>query len=894
MKKLLFVLAAFMLLFTACESSSLKEAESPVEETVQAAVPGLVYSNSFDGNLDGWNPRGGSEKLDFEDGALHVSNRTATWNGIIKSFDGILLPGREYSITLTVKYTEGKPGQSVVMSVQQGQPGGGDSYTNLKTVNLTKGEWKTETFSYTVPETAAEYPVMLYFETPYKSDAQTTADDVFDFYIDDIQIVQTSVDEPSSAKGPMTIAYQNLFDSDLDGWAPRGGNEKLTLEDGALHVSNRTATWNGVGKVFGGILEAGKAYKIAITVKYTDGKDNQSVVFSSHQKNASGDVYTNLKTISLTKGEWKTAELQYTVPEDAGLYPVMLYFESPYKTDDQVTPDDIYDFYIDGIVISTEGVKTAKAEENLSPLYQQFSFPLGVAVRPDQFMDTSINKPLLNHFNAYVTENVMKQENIQPTRGNYTFGAADYVVDQAAAEGKLMRGHVLIWHSQVPGWFFKGTGKDGMATKEELYATMYDHINTTVTHFKGRVDSWDVVNEVLEENGSLRNSDYLKISGSYEYIANAFRWAHEADPDAKLFINDYNIEYSGAKQNGMYELVKQLLADGVPVDGVGLQCHIGLTYPSVAEIQKAIQRFASLGVEVQVTELDMSIYSNDSEKEKTEVDDILLQQAYKYKQLFDVFQEEYEAGHLTMVMMWGLSDKETWLNDFPVAGRTNYPLFFDHYLKAKPAYWIFVDESKVPAPAPKEEIDMSKFPKLTAVKGTPVLGADDAVWNKAADNGITLKSDGTALDGSTFKVLWDEKNLYVRVSVKDNLLNIANINEWEQDSIEVFVDQNNGKTAYYEDDDAQYRVNCRNSPSFNGGTPELFSSWAKTTADGYVVEVACPLDRISPAAGTMIGFDVQVNEADASGARVGVRNWSCDTNQGYRDTSAFGIVVLAD
>ncbi|MCR4939534.1 MAG: endo-1,4-beta-xylanase [Treponemataceae bacterium] len=710
----------------------------------------------------------------------------------------------------------------------------------------------------------------------------------------DSDVVEPAVEAVAPVQeNVLNVVYYNSFDGSLDDWTPRGGNEVFQYVDGALFISGRTATWNGAIRSFGDIFVPGIEYNISVTVKYTDGKDGQSVVMSSQQGQADGsDTYANLKTINLVKGEWTTAEFTYTVPSNADEFPVLLYFESPYKSDSAATPDDFFDFYIDEIKITSDSIAAASAPTDLPPLYEKFSFPLGVAVRPEQFKEASIYNPILDHFNAYVCENVMKQDAIQPSKGVFKFGPAETVVNAAAEEGKLMRGHTLVWHSQVPAWFFQGTGAGGVATKAELYDNMKTHIETTMGKFKGKVDSWDVVNECIEENGSLRNSKYLEIAGSDEYIANAFRWAREADPSAKLFINDYNIEYSGAKQNGMYNLVKKLLAEGVPIDGVGLQCHIGMTYPALSEIQKAIQRFASLGVKVQVTELDMSVYSNDNEKEKSPDDEVLIEQAYRYKQLFEIFEEEYKAGRLDMVMIWGAADKDTWLNNFPVSGRDNYPLFFDHKLNAKPCYWIFIDESKVPPLAPKAAVDMSKFPRISVKKGSPVLGKNDAAWKNAASFPIELESMGAALKGSTFKALWDEKNIYVRVEVKDKLLNCDSANEYEQDSVEVFIDQNNAKTSFYEDDDGQYRVNFNNLASFNGGNESLFKSYAETVSGGYIVEMACPLDKISPAKGTMIGFDVQINEADASGARTGVRNWSNSTNEGYRDTSSFGIAVF--
>ena len=536
----------------------------------------------------------------------------------------------------------------------------------------------------------------------------------------------------------------------------------------------------------------------------------------------------------------------------------------------------------------------------------------------------------------------------------------------------------------------------------------------------------------------MRDSKYWKIVGSDEYIATAFRAAHKADPDAVLIINDYGIDAKGVKQDIMYDLVKKLVAEGVPINGVGLQAHISTGYPDVKDIETTIERFASLGLKVQVTELDMSIYKSNTETMRKPTNEDLLDQAYKYRDLFAMFQEQAKKGNLDMAITWGMSDDQTWLDNHPVTGRTDYPLFFGKSLEPKPAYWAIVDPSKLPIYHKKAEafavqgkpsvsspewqyatqkdiadvqgvnygsfkllwtdaslfalvavkdaaknssdsvtfyLDPSntraktrsdkvqeitvgrksavedkdgvytlfvefpasckldsqfgfdlkiindkneyswndftnsqktmtenfgtivcmQFPKrITAVQGTPVIdGKADSVWNSAQDIQMTIKTEGRTKDGSVFRVLYDAGFVYVLINVQDDVLNKASQNAWEQDSIEIFIDQNNAKTKTYESDDGQYRVNYGNEKTFNGGCDSnLFKSAVSLTDTGYIVETAVPLTQVTGKKGAALGFDVQINEADASGKRTGIRNWACSTNLGYQNTSGFGVLVL--
>jgi endo-1,4-beta-xylanase len=227
-------------------------------------------------------------------------------------------------------------------------------------------------------------------------------------------------------------------------------------------------------------------------------------------------------------------------------------------------------------------------------------------------------------------------------------------------------------------------------SKEILLARLKDHITQVVTHYKGKVYAWDVVNEAIDDNDSnfYRETNWYKICGE-EYIAKAFQWAHEADPDAKLFYNDYNTE-NPVKRDKIYRLLKELLAAGVPVHGIGLQGHWNINNPSEKDLRDAIEKFSSLGLKIQITELDVSVYTSD----KTDPSDHMFtaereqKQIEKYKMVFRVFRDYKKV--ITGVTFWNVSDKSSWLDNFPVRGRKNYPLLFDQNLKPKKAYWEVV------------------------------------------------------------------------------------------------------------------------------------------------------------------------------------------------------------
>jgi endo-1,4-beta-xylanase len=326
--------------------------------------------------------------------------------------------------------------------------------------------------------------------------------------------------------------------------------------------------------------------------------------------------------------------------------------------------------------------------KGLKDYYRDY-FPIGVAVAPGS-LTGSTSALILKQFGSLTAENVMKPAPIHPEENRYFWDDADKIVNYVTTNGMIMRGHTLCWHQQTPEWMFKDA--DGKTTsKEVLLARLKDHITQVVTRYKGKIYAWDVVNEAIDDDDSkfLRETNWYNICGE-EYIAKAFRWAHEADPDALLFYNDYNTEFP-VKRDKVYRLMKQLLDEGVPVHGVGLQGHWNINNPAEKDLRDALEKFSSLGLKVQITELDVSVYSYD---ETDPSDNVFtaqreLKQAEKYEMIFRVFRDYKNV--ITGITFWNISDRNSWLDNFPVKGRKNYPLLFDQNLKPKKAYWKVVN-----------------------------------------------------------------------------------------------------------------------------------------------------------------------------------------------------------
>ncbi|WP_458126105.1 endo-1,4-beta-xylanase [Paenibacillus sp. Z3-2] len=903
--------------------------------------------------------------------------------------------------------------------------------------------------------------------------------------------VKTGNDEP--------LFEANFEDGVLGQWRPRG-NEKLDIvtEVGhdsthSLRTSSRTETFHGPLIEVINHVQKGSTVHISFWAMYDEGPDSQVINGSlekEYNNDASSREYATFASATLNKGQWKKIEADVVIPgENSGITGFRMYAETPWKTSAEVTPSDTITFYVDDVLI-TEAEKI-EIEPNIPDLVDIVGqhYAMGAAIDQSALDSEDPHSQLLTkHFNSITAGNFMKMDAMQPQEGQFVWSEADRLVNFAEANGMEVRGHTLLWHSQVPEWFFTDPNDASKpATREQLLARMKTHIQTIVTRYKGKVHTWDVVNEVISDGGGLRNqasgSKWRDIIGDVDgdgddsdYIELAFRYAREADPDAVLVINDYGLEGSASKLNDMVKLVEKLLAQGTPIDAVGFQMHVSMYGPDVKLIREAFEKVIALGVNVQVTELDVSIYSSNSELEMPVTDELMLQQAYRYRELFDLFEDLGKRGVMDSVTVWGLADDGTWLDNHPVKGRKDAPLLFDRKLKAKPAYWALVDPATLPiyrnewtapkaspslpdrkgqedmlwgavrglnindladgtsgvtgearvlwdakkvnlrvevkdttrrkgdqlqvflteetqgtAAAPSGEIlsakkknppstngqytfkregskgkdkiaysvqetktgyivyaslplsaalltegqvlsldfrimdeyvagktativwnDISnqqpdkpanrgKLKLGSALKhvkvtyGTPVVdGQKDRVWKKATSISTDVWVLGNSGATATAQLLWDEQYVYVLADVKDPLRSKSSSNAHEQDSIEIFIDPSKDQTTYYQEDDAQYRVNFDNETSFGGNAQkESFKSATRLTSEGYTVEVAIPLESVLTEGKRWIGFDLQVNDDGAGdGKRSSVSIWSDSSGNSYQDTSGFGSLLL--
>jgi endo-1,4-beta-xylanase len=293
----------------------------------------------------------------------------------------------------------------------------------------------------------------------------------------------------------------------------------------------------------------------------------------------------------------------------------------------------------------------------------------------------------------------LKWEAVHPGLDSYNFAPADRYVEFGVENHMFIVGHVLIWHNQTPRWVFQD-GQGNPVDRNTLLARMRAHIFAVVGRYKGKIGGWDVVNEALDEGGRLRQSPWFKIIGE-DYIAKAFEFAHEADPTAQLYYNDYSLENS-SKRLGAIALIKRLQSQGIPVAGVGLQGHYKLNWPSAMQLDQTIESFAQIGVKVDITELDMDVLPPATRSQAADItmnfalqaklnpytnglpDSVQQNIAKRYADLFAVLVKHHKD--VNRVTFWGVTDADSWLNNWPVRGRTAYPLLFDRNCQPKPAF----------------------------------------------------------------------------------------------------------------------------------------------------------------------------------------------------------------
>jgi endo-1,4-beta-xylanase len=353
---------------------------------------------------------------------------------------------------------------------------------------------------------------------------------------------------------------------------------------------------------------------------------------------------------------------------------------------------------------------SVRAQPSLKAAYPMFR--LGTTLNLDETYGRDLvgGAIIRHHFSAISPENLLKWESVQPEPGRWAWEAADRYVELGERNGMFIVGHALVWHNQTPPWVFQNA--DGTpVSRDTLLARMRTHIHTVVGRYRGRIGGWDVVNEALDEDGSLRQSPWLRIIGP-DYLAHAFRFANEADPQAELYYNDYSLERPD-KRAGAVRLIRELQAAGVRVTAVGMQGHHKMDWPSLAAEDSTITAFADLGVKVAITELDIDVLPRVTRENTAEItaranpeacscrlnpyvggmpDSAQAALAERYAQFFDLYRRRSDV--VRRVTFWGVSDDDSWLNDFPMRGRTNHPLLFGWRGEPKPAFHAVIEAAK--------------------------------------------------------------------------------------------------------------------------------------------------------------------------------------------------------
>ncbi|MET8140481.1 endo-1,4-beta-xylanase [Sphaerisporangium sp. NPDC005288] len=972
--------------------------------TAQAAAPVTIASYDFeDGTAQGWSPRGSGVSVAAVQDAAHsgsasllTTGRTDTWNGA--SVTPPLEKGVTYSVTAHARLTAGTSANTIALTVQRTPDGGTTTYERVGAGTVTDAAWVEISGTYSFTTDSPD--LLLYAES---SDATAS------FYLDDVTI--TADTDPG--RSGVTTDFET---GTAQGWSPRASATLAVATDqahggtAALLATARSASWDGPARSVLGKMTKGSKYTLSVWVRLGPDTTAGDLGLSVERRlNGTASYDQVAAPTAIAAGGWTQLKGSYTLAYDVDFLSV--YVESSSGT---------FPFYIDDFTLTYVPAKPIQTD--IPAVKDTLPFQVGAAISRAQTLGGH-EELLTRHFDSVTPGNALKWDATEPREGEFTFADGDYLVDYAAAHGLRFRGHTLAWHSQTPDWVFKDGDRPltaAPADKALLLKRLENHIRAVMGRYKGRIQTWDVVNEVVDENqpDGMRRSPWFQVTG-YDFIRTAFRVAREADPAAKLVLNDYNTELP-RKRQAVFNLVKKLRAEGVPIDAVGHQLHVNIEQPAAAEIEKTIELFAGLGVDQQVTELDVSVYTDFVSTYTTVPPEVLALQGYRYKEIFDVFRRQ--AARLSSVTLWGLADDGTWLSTFPIT-RLNAPLPFDDELQAKPAYWGIVDPAQLPpltrrldAPQASVKIDAEreqqwnllpdtpiarvgdlaarfqarwsaaglavlaevddrtcdkadtltlrlggaarvvardgraswyrtaaltggyraeallpasaalggKLPfelvahdakggkdvswkgeltltapvkPTTAAKGTPVVdGVADAAWSRAPE--VTTATWIQGGSGATAKVraLWDAGHLYVLARVTDPALSEESQNAWEQDSVEIFVDPNNGKSKGYDDDDGQYRVSFSGRQTIGGtfdaaGVKNNLVSAAKVVPGGYVVEASIALPTITPAKGDLLGFDVQVNDATGA-ARTGAVTWNDSSGRSYLSTAGWGVLEL--
>ncbi|AZT91393.1 cellulose 1,4-beta-cellobiosidase [Caldicellulosiruptor changbaiensis] len=626
--------------------------------------------------------------------SIKVTNRKSIWDSLAIDVKDVLKRGKTWVISSYIKHEGKNPIAFSITALYD--DGKGLKYIQLGEKIIMPNKWE---------KIAAKWNPRLKNLVNLIIAIHPTIDKTTVYSVDNIQIM-TEETYLSQA-----IIYKDTFENNTTNWQPRGEGVKIKLDTSkyhegnkSLYISGRTAFWHGAKIPIIKYVVPGKRYKFSIWVYHTSMDLKRfSILVQRKMADEAQYRYDWITSSEVAGDSWVEISGSYVVPNNGKIEELDFYIESQ---------DPTLSFWIDDFTIS-DLLKLQEPNYNLPSLKEKYKddFKVGVAIGYGELTNSVDTQFIKRHFNSITPGNEMKPESLLRGPDKYDFTIADAFVEFATKNNISIRGHTLVWHNQTPDWFFKDSNGNFLK-KDELLKRLKKHIYTVVGRYKGKIYAWDVVNEAIDETqpDGYRRSNWYKICGP-EYIEKAFIWAHEADPKAKLFYNDYNTEVP-QKRMFIYNMIKKMRSKGIPIHGVGLQCHINVDSPSVEEIEETIKLFSTIpGLEIQITELDMSFYQWGSSVYYVEPSrEMLLRQAKKYYELFNLFKKYKKI--IKSVTFWGLKDDYSWLRG--VFNKPDFPLLFDEYYDGKPAFWALIDYSVVPQninlPAPPA------IPKLNTKK----------------------------------------------------------------------------------------------------------------------------------------------------------------------------------
>ncbi|EFM08887.1 Endo-1,4-beta-xylanase [Paenibacillus curdlanolyticus YK9] len=1050
------------------DSFSVKLVSLPAAQPPSVPPGSIIFQQSFEDGLTSgwenlsWNGTGttevssayaseGAKSLKFSGRDSRASSPTINLTSLMKS-------GHVYDVSLKARLGEGSDTLHVASKVDS--PLLTNKYPWLiGDKSVTSSDWTAfELKNYEVPANTAELRIWL--ESVSSSTSKS------DIYIDEVMIKDVT---PNTTPDPGNVDQSGMlsdFESGQGAWVRRNGTGNIGVTTADNHTTSGVQSllttvsqqYDGPLLDVMGKMHKGYKYSLSAWVKMAPGQTATNLRISVQ----SGDsAFTNVSPNSkVSPDDWVQLTGTFTVATTPSV--LNAYVEVADVINDSRA------FYIDDFALTYIGPVAGPkpVQTDLDPLKDAYSnhFKIGAAVEPAQ-LEGDVHALLDYHYNSIVAENSTKPGSLNPSDGVWNWAAADKVALYAKNHNLDFRLHTLAWHEQAAEWMFKDASNQPLAAtpanKQLVLDRLTTYIQTVTRHFKDlgvTINAVDVVNEVIDEGqpDGMRRSEWFRLTGT-DFIKTAFTVARQELPNAKLYLNDFNTQ-DPKKRDFLYALVTSLKADGVPIDGIGHQTHINISGPSIGQISDSIRKFGEAGFDNQLTELDVSVYTNNSTSYEPIPEDILVKQGYRFKELFKELvrldemgkQSGNPDGWISNVTLWGVADDHTWLHNRGTT-RQDAPFPFDKQYQAKYAYWGMIEAVKtlnpshlpltakaantgqgtpvvdhvtdsvwstVPAmkteqlgtleadvktlwdannlyvrvaakdatvtstdqielfvvddhgaqkrafarndfsitevsggyvletaiplngtlgkqvkfdarvtdkgindgseqggngvivswsdPRNAQDSDDQGYGVLTyieetrlasAIYGTPAIDGElDAAWANAPvyTTDVKVEQHNDAVAKAEFRTMWDEHNLYVYAKVADRALSDAIANAWEQDSVEIFVDQNNGKTNGYQGDDGQYRINYKNGKTVGGhATNDNYTSAARQADGGYVVETAIALDTISPAAGTMIGFDLQVNNDDDGSTRDSVFSWNDPTGQSYANTSRFGVLQFA-